>query len=514
MDSTRPTCTDLIIRYIKSCDIRFEDKRDEASFRASLEPDVLRSGFFVAFLLLIIIPFALIPTYAREADSSNLNPFQLARPDVRNLTLGVWLCSFTVTGAFVTAAMLRIWKEWFMSWNWERLMMIVVTWYALSLSLANFWHLPLICGKDPEKVWHRDPRGTEVYILLAMDGLMTMVAMYVPVRSCAFWVLPLCGAGTYSVLLLVVDSVFPEDRHLTISALLGLAFLSIHGLHRNEKHMRERWLALQRVQEVGEVVKKQETKIQETAALVKGLRTVAEALCDIIVKLSGDLRVHGSERMHDTFFEREMEGHLFTEVLEDSDRGRFLSLVSEASKAHVPACMPVTLMKKFSKCEAHLLLVDTGRREPRYILGIRIETENMTTQQQDFSSLVPQPILNTVRLTDIDEDSDFSFTTFPKNDPAPPPFYTCVKARALSLRKLIPRWNVPRDIEGCCQFHTVVASIEDVVRYLADSPCEPLWSTLAGGQCARCKCMCTNARAKCVVCGYEAPSSGGSSSLR
>ena len=75
---------------------------------------------------------------AREADGANLNPFQLARPDLRNLTLGVWLCSFPITGAFVTAAMLRIWKEWFMSWNWERLMMNCVTWYAFWRSLANF----------------------------------------------------------------------------------------------------------------------------------------------------------------------------------------------------------------------------------------------------------------------------------------------------------------------------------------------------------------------------------------
>jgi len=256
--------------------------------------------------------------------------------------------------------------------------------------------------------------------------------------------------------------------------------------------------------------------IEETAGLVRGLRTVANALCDIIVKLTEDLCVCSAEEPVDCFFERVMEGRSFTEVLDEGDKIRFKALVSSVSGSQVHACMPVTLKKTSSMCEAHLLLVDTGRTMPRYFLGIRVEMEHLQDSQQiepspdctppaTFMGIVPQPpgIPNMeMKHYDSDQDSGFSFGTY-KNMAVETWAYTSVRARAISLKKVMPRWNIPRDATSCCQFHTVVDSIHEVADFLTDMPCEPLWNTLTGGQCPRCKSMCTQARAKCVVCGYH-----------
>mmetsp|Transcript_7637 Transcript_7637/g.17993 ORF Transcript_7637/g.17993 Transcript_7637/m.17993 type:complete len:524 (+) Transcript_7637:93-1664(+) len=513
-------CLDHSDDSIIGFDLRFKDRRIEASFKASVEPEVLRFGVLLSVCCVVLVPVSLIPVYFEEVYNEK-NPFDLWKWDVRTLMLVLWLCCFSNTFLFSTFGLLRIWRNWFSSWNWEGHFMVMITYYAVSLAFANFWHLPLICHQHPSNVWVHDARGAEVFILLALDGIMTVVAMYIPIRSCTLWILPLCGVGSYFFMLVVVDSIFPSDRFKSISALLFLTIFACHGAYRNEQHRREKWIALQQVMECTEVVKQQETQIQETAALVKGLRTVASALCDIIVKLTEDLRVCGAEPVLDSFFEQAMDGKMFVEVLGAHDSERFKALVSTVSSSQVHACMPVTIRKMSSLCEAHLLLVDTGRTMPRYFIGIRVEMEHLDggvqeAEQADsakadgpenFCSVVPSPASPSSGRRPgsraEDKESDFSFTTWPKQGQNVPVLaYTSVRARAISMRKVMPRWNIPRDLNSCCQFHTVVDSIHEVADFLSEKPCEPLWSTLNGGQCARCKSMCAQPRIKCVVCGY------------
>lgn len=514
-----------VIVDITRFDLRFKDQETEASFKASIEPEVLRFGVLGALILEVLVPLTLVPVYIEEADNTS-NPYDMSSWDVRTLMLILWLMCFALMGLFIIVGVLRIWRDWFQNWNWEAIFVCMITYYSLNLALANFWHMPLIFGKHPTQVWAHDARGAEVYILLALDGIMTVTAMYIPIRSCVLWVLHLCGVGSYMCMLVVVDSVFPDDRFKSVCSIVALTVIAYHGAYRNEKQRREKWIALQQVIEATEVVKQQETQIAETTALVKGLRSVANALCDIIVKLTEDLRVCGTEAMLDAFFEQKMEGRLFSEVLADGDCLRFKALVSTVSSEQVHACMPVTIRKKSSICEASLLLVDTGRSMPRYFLGIRAEMEHLEPvggqvgyegggvggpPGGDYMSLVPQPMpLGAVETkknsgASEDMDSDFSFTTFQQKNVGQQLAYTSVRARAISLKKVMPRWNIARDVQSCCQFHTVVESIHEVADFLAEKQCEPLWSTLNGGQCARCKSMCTQTRTKCVVCGYSHP---------
>ncbi|CAE8591135.1 unnamed protein product, partial [Polarella glacialis] len=266
-------------------------------------------------------------------------------------------------------------------------------------------------------------------------------------------------------------------------------------------------------------------ELDATSALAKGLRSVANSLCDVLVKLTSDMKVWGAESGHNAFFEQDMEGRKFTDILEERDITRFNALLNLVSKDHVPACLPVTIRRSQTTSECHLLLVDTGRREPRYLLGIRVESDQahsmmlpadnyseviQSSGMVDYLGLVPSVTRigqgnNSYNHQMMMQDADFSFTTYPKNAPPPPPQFTPIKARALSVRKLMPRWNLLRDPEACCMFHTNARSLGAVIDHLLTAPCDPLWSTLSGGQCHRCKCMCTEAWQRCVVCGLPNP---------
>eukprot|EP00931_Biecheleriopsis_adriatica_P061463 TRINITY_DN36959_c0_g1_i1.p1 TRINITY_DN36959_c0_g1~~TRINITY_DN36959_c0_g1_i1.p1 ORF type:complete len:604 (+),score=64.71 TRINITY_DN36959_c0_g1_i1:100-1911(+) len=541
-------------RSYRRLDLRFYRRDDEQAFKESLEPEILKHGCLVSLAGVAIIPLALVPVFVRET-SSTRNPLKYGTGDVREILFWIWMLVLVTNLAYCVMSFLRMWKGWFSKVNWELFFMAVVTFYILSLSLVNFWHFPLMLGYEPSTVWQHDARGTEVFILLAIDGTFTAVAMYVPVRSCVMWILPFVGVGCYVCMLTIIDSVFPNDKHLTIGAFLLLSFFSQHGAFQDEQRRRENFEAYQHILRTEEVVVEQHHKIEDTFALVAGLRGVATSLCDFLLDLSSDLKISHAEKMHAAFFEREsIEGIRFTELLNVDDTLRFEKLVSLVSKQHVPACLPVTVGRLQTICECHLLLVDTGRREPRFLLGIRLEREDIRSLKvepfnsagtasvdmsnvvsishnfdadgsrflgpADDSSYMPDALPDSLGLVPavnvssrvpqnswvnemISQDPDISFTTYPKQSPPPPPGVTSVKARALSLKKLMPRWNIARDADCCCQFHTVVMSVLPVLEYLREEPCDPLWSPVGPAQCPRCKCMCSDFGQRCAVCGFQ-----------
>eukprot|EP00930_Biecheleria_cincta_P045471 TRINITY_DN31333_c0_g2_i1.p1 TRINITY_DN31333_c0_g2~~TRINITY_DN31333_c0_g2_i1.p1 ORF type:complete len:602 (-),score=72.02 TRINITY_DN31333_c0_g2_i1:31-1593(-) len=487
-----------------------------------------------------LIVIALIPVIIRETSRSE-DPLDFAEFDARTVAIMIWGGAFLVALSFSIMSGVQIAKPGRLkNWNWELHFVMFAVVYTLSLSLANFWHLPMLMGRNPREVWVHNAEGTEVFVLLALDGLVTAIAMYVPVRSCISWLLFPSGVGCYFVMLVAVDSVYSNDRHLTVGALLCLTFFALHGGMRNEVQRRKNWQALMRVQQTEEVVEIQRVEIEDTNALAKGMVTLANSLCDVVVPMTSEMHVQNAKDIHNKWFEKDMEGQSVLDFMGESDQARFRSLLVSVSKRHAPLCLPVTIHKKSLTSECHLLLVDNGadRPEPRYLLGIRVEGDRILSQQpsmyvseiaehmsissnlNEFLGLVPtvsalasQNAMSSWNREMMDRDSDFSFTTYPKNMPPPPPSTTPAKWRAKSIRKLIPRWSIQRDPDSCCHYHTVVQSMQDVIDYMRSEECEPLWSTLSGGQCQSCKCMCTKGWQKCVVCGTLAPDGMASRSI-
>mmetsp|Transcript_56925 Transcript_56925/g.133536 ORF Transcript_56925/g.133536 Transcript_56925/m.133536 type:complete len:560 (-) Transcript_56925:65-1744(-) len=482
-------------------DLRFADAEQEKFYKDSLRHDVLQGTLlsFGSFIAGVIA--AILPAIAREAARTD-NPLGQGF-DVRMAVIVTWSLNLIMLSSFFLIGLGAFFKGWFSWLNWESVFVTVASFFNLSLAMANFWHMPQLVGQDPKSVWSHDVSGSDMFVLLAMDGIMTLVAMYVPIRSCVLWLPFLCGVLPYLLNTIVFYSVF-EDTHMMVLAVLGLGTMAYHGALRREVTHRQKWMAENRVVAAEVSMRKKDFTIEETTAQVKGLRGVAEALCDVILKLGSDLRVHGADLQHDAFFEQRVEGTLFDDLLAEPDRGRFRQMLT-ASKTGVPLCLPATIQKNQITCEVHLLVVDTGeRREPRFLVGIRVETEQYSGLDSSEAARlqVADGLKNRNEKQDWEEDSVGSFHTQARMAEKVPPPPTPVRSRALCIKKLLPRWNIPRDANSCCQYHTVVNSIVDAVELLSRTKCEPLWASFGSGQCTRCQCMYNREQKRCVVCGH------------
>ena len=56
------------------------------------------------------------------------------------------------------------------------------------------------------------------------------------------------------------------------------------------------------LQQAQNIVQEQQAHIYETSELVKAMQDVADSVCDIVIKLSGDLQAYDLEHAHNQFF--------------------------------------------------------------------------------------------------------------------------------------------------------------------------------------------------------------------
>ena len=177
-----------LVRQVKAVDLRFPSLDDEAAFKASLEPEVLYLGFLGNVMCTVIWIVWIMQVSYREY-VINDNPLQ--RVDtIRSYCYVCWLSGTAVCAATSVLISLRVWREWFLRWDWELLALCSFTYTLFVLALSNEWHAPLIFGQHPDKVWSHDARGVESIILLSNDLALTLVALYMPIRSCVLWFLP------------------------------------------------------------------------------------------------------------------------------------------------------------------------------------------------------------------------------------------------------------------------------------------------------------------------------------
>lgn len=83
---------------------------------------------------------------------------------------------------------------------------------------------------------------------------------------------------------------------------------------------------------------------------------------------------------------------------------------------------------------------------------------------------------------------------------------TALLTRRKSIIIAMHHWNLPRNPDACCPWHTAVCAVDEVARLEARTPCKPLWSPFLGWQCSTCTCVNHPTVAPCNVCGAERPS--------
>mmetsp|Transcript_122393 Transcript_122393/g.318154 ORF Transcript_122393/g.318154 Transcript_122393/m.318154 type:complete len:597 (-) Transcript_122393:60-1850(-) len=546
--------------YLTALDLRFNDKEQERCFKKNLEGDLLRWMLVGSTLAAVCTTFNSIATFGPELLNQG-SPHDFSNfKDTRNLVFFGQILLWTVVPAILSCLIaLRIFFEFFLTWHWEIVITSIMGYGSMVIVIGQLYHLTVLFGGDPDDVWKNDVTcSAEAWVLLGLNSMTTAAAFFLPLRSVVSWSVPVIGLITYIIMKVAFDDDTPPSQLLVkIALLMALSYLAWHGAFRTEKHLRTEWRAIREVQKASEQIEEQQVSIQQksrqiqekekeveaTTDLVRSLQTVTKALCDTMVHLTADLRIRNADTSV-TFFEQDVEGLAFTDLLNKEDQSRFAACVSRATQAHIPVCLPVTLKKQYSTSECHLVLVHRGNTELRYLIGIRVERDypsafeplrsaedeadaavrrgsngaapassteaaaaaaataaqatslpGSVNQGHAFTPIIP------CQINSIDEDleSDFSFTTYPKHDPPRPPKLTNFRARARTIRMILKRWNVPRDCESCCQYHTVLETIDEAVECLRQQKCDPLWSTYSQ-QCPRCACM--NQGPKCVVCGF------------
>ena len=366
--------TGTFSRVVGRLDLRFLDCETESAFKASLEPQLLRTiaiGFAIGFVVTVFKS----PESPREPP-----PIVYAQQIFALLIHGVM-------GILVT---LRYFRGWLQTWDWERVAVVSIAVLLVTLPFAYEWYAARLQGQHLEGQYFG---CTDSKTLLVIDLIMTAACLFVPLRACVLWMVPVCAIGTFMVMVLALGSPVPADIPGHLTFICGVSFFAYHGACRHERSARERWLALQQVRESQE-------KTSQASAFATAMGEVAKALCDAVVQLQDNMRVLVPDRMLDSLCGLPMRDRPFTDIVHSDDQERFATLLQQASASGIPSATPMTLMRSPNvPVEVQLLVVDVNCNELRYLVGVRVEDPvGGPSMGVPFASLAPvagQPAQNT-----------------------------------------------------------------------------------------------------------------------
>jgi serine/threonine protein kinase len=238
------------------------------------------------------------------------------------------------------------------------------------LALGAFpspYHMAQFCGVkdiDPRSGYPYRDAGT----LLFIDLVITSTHLLMPFRWCVLWPLEVLAVLAYAVPSVVFGSPHPKDVPFNTMALVCLVGFAALGKRTLEMHER---LNFRRLLFAQGVVVEQRIQIYTSSALVTAMNAVAQALCDVVLKISGDLMAMDVEIVHDAFFGCKMQGRCFSDVLAPEDQQRFATLVEQAARYKVPQCLQVTLDRGFGLFKANVLVMPIAMEKICYLVGIR-----------------------------------------------------------------------------------------------------------------------------------------------
>merc|ERR1740123_432936 len=163
---------------------------------------------------------------------------------------------------------------WLQSWNFE--LSIVVKWscIAATLPIANKWVVSVLWGEDPDMVWKTDPSVAEAQVMISLDAIVTCLCLFIPVRSCILWIVPMSAWVSFSSMLFVAGSPYPGIELWFSASLAALFFLAIVGAREHEVNVRLKWSAQQQLQESQEEIMDRDIMIEETSAQLQEVQEV------------------------------------------------------------------------------------------------------------------------------------------------------------------------------------------------------------------------------------------------
>eukprot|EP00931_Biecheleriopsis_adriatica_P033082 TRINITY_DN19226_c2_g1_i1.p1 TRINITY_DN19226_c2_g1~~TRINITY_DN19226_c2_g1_i1.p1 ORF type:complete len:711 (+),score=100.74 TRINITY_DN19226_c2_g1_i1:65-2197(+) len=341
----------------KAIDIRFRHKDDETSFVKSLEKHLLQNTLVATVLFVMGSAQRAVSLYTQEVARTDGKHFAWGAGDAREeyfmfmlcATLAVLLLGLGVAIQLLTGR-LRL--------PWEKIVVLDLCLTVLQVSYSTKLLL--------DRSWLQTETRpfTELQSMLIIDCIITASCLYLPVRCCILWLVQFCAVGGYFACVNLAVGM-DTSTLLPYFVLCCLCLFSLAGAFRNERYVRSEFLA--------------QKEVVELSAWGKGMETVAETLCDVVIKVSPDVHIIGAGVRSASMFGCSIEGRLFTDLLTEADKPRFASTLNLASETGLPTCSHVTLKREplqeatTETFEAQLLLVHTKGSAFRYLIGVQLD---------------------------------------------------------------------------------------------------------------------------------------------
>jgi len=245
------------MRHLKTLDMRFPSAQDEAAFRLHVDQEVVDAvmyGAAIAALNGLVVLATRIPIIDLRFYGWATFSF------VADLI-------YTIGSAMIfSLALIRKRLGLWQTWHWER----ITLGFAMFLLTCVFVRSPLVCrwwGAEQKHIDGEQVAWSLVYeqdIIIGFDVLITAVCLFAPIRSCVLWILPLSAMCLFFAVKasasLTDQPVVRPNHAITLGAFCIFGFV---GASRNERHVREKWIALRQVVDREQEVLQQQVVIDD-----------------------------------------------------------------------------------------------------------------------------------------------------------------------------------------------------------------------------------------------------------
>lgn len=372
------SCLRGLATIMRTIDIRFNSV-DEALYRASHEPQLMRQMAVASVILMI----SSLGFFRLELQWDTEDPRMLCQ-FMGLLGNAMWLSQL----GFV---LLRLWKGWFQHVVVEYVAICVCGYFLIWICLRYEWYALRAYGKQPQDFpWElRSPPDPETKLVLSLGMAMIGVCLWMPIRSHMSWMLIALAIVVFCFAALLGSPVdYPSSENAF--NLLILCLLTHWGAYRQDRQVREKWLAEHQVEAQRDLL-----QTQEQAAY-----RMLDHLCDSWLHITPDSTIiQQSSRMSAMLFltgQQQLQGSTLREHLaSEEDQCRFREAVQQISMDVINTeTMSLHLRDARGyefQVHAYLSCFHATIGEPRILIGF---TEASEREHDPVAEPPPRPSLS------------------------------------------------------------------------------------------------------------------------
>ena len=229
-------------RIVSLLDIRFEASA-ETAFKHDMDKKLATAVLYIFPLALVVTALRLFSVYHREVNRPN-HTFAWDTRDPRTGFMVLWLTLHISALCLLGGCLLQQKYMFPRRFTFE---LFVVLHLCLEIGISTFANrrnVALLLGQQATEVWGDAAADSEKLSILFADGMVTVCALLLPIRTCFFWMIPTTSFAVFAGGIGALGSPDPLSVHITLSALAALFFMATVGEWKVEKYVRSEWLAV------------------------------------------------------------------------------------------------------------------------------------------------------------------------------------------------------------------------------------------------------------------------------